>query len=184
MTRTPVLGAKVAILSGLLILVGWQLVGRGAPSDIGDRMVPLAVGDRVPAVRVFDLRSSDSANLADLVHPGCHIVYVFDPTCPACQAGVTDWNDVETSPLASQRIIWLSIGTTEDSSRVFLRDADIRFPAYYLSPAARPLGIGSIPGVWGVTDGVISFRQAGRSATSPTALAAAFGERGGWCQTD
>lgn len=171
-------GLVVAVLGGLLV---WQLVAGGGSRPARDHpgTAPLSTGDSVPDVRIASLRTGDAARLRHLVGRGCHLVYVFDPTCPACRSAKADWEDADSLTIPQTRtILWLSIGSTADSSRAFVRDVDVPFPAYFLAPELRPLGIGATPGVWGVEDGVIRYRRTGRSLTNPSTLT----EESGWCE--
>lgn len=176
---------KVGITLVLLAILGWQVIGDAPPRPDSGRTPPAETGDSVPELRVTMIAGeADTARLSDLVDRGCHLVYFFDPSCPACRDAARDWRTHGKGPFVDSPIgmRWVSISASSDSTAAFVHRYDLPDSTLIVTddPGLGNVGIGAIPGVWGTVDRRIATRRTGISATSPTALSADLS----WCPAE
>lgn len=186
-TSTFVSTLKVGITLVLLAILGWQLIGIGdePPRPAAGPTPPAETGDSVAQLRVTTIPGeADTSRLSDLVDQGCHLVYFFDPSCPACREAARDWQAHGNGPFVNSSIgmLWVSISASSDSTAAFVSRYDLPDSTLIVTdhPGLGNVGIGAIPGVWGTVDRKIATRHTGISATSPTALSADLS----WCPAE
>lgn len=177
-------GAKALVVVVLALTAVWQLANRRSTAENRPSTNPLGPGDSVPNLQLsaVDTGRSDTT-LHGLVGTGCSIVYFFDPVCPACQRGRGDWEGFEGrgDGFPGIDVFWLSIGRFRDSTMKFLEPVERPPPVYRVADGEGlgTVGIGAVPGVWGVVDRIVETRRTGVESTSPEALSS----DDSWCRS-
>lgn len=176
--------AKAGIVAVLSLLLVWQV---GHVQDQRRQAkhppIPAAIGDSIPQKIVVALLTGlgPGTRLRELTNEGCWLLYFFDPACPACVTGARAWRNVDLeAERPFLRLAWVSLSTSADSTVHFITRHAIQSPVYQILGGATisSVGVGAIPGVFGIRDGTIAYRSTGVSATSPLAVLRDVG----WCR--